>query len=792
MLKVKRKVSKFHQKAELVYQLGKKAIQEKVLFLSTEDESFNGRNITLNGKEYINYGSCSYLGLETSPILKEGAIKAIENYGTQFSSSRSFVSCGLYEELESLLSIIFNSKPVLLATSTSMAHITTLPVVVGPDDLVLCDQQAHFSMQYTFNHLAANGTDIFICKHNEIDQIEEQIVLNYDKYDKIWYLIDGVYSMYGDFAPYDKILKILNKYEKLHLYVDDAHGFSWTGKNGSGHCLSIMPQHERMILAVSINKSFASGGGCIVFPNQDMYERVKYYGGHLTFSGPLQPAIIGAGIASAKLHLSNEIYTYQSEFEEKRKYCNQIAQEYNIPIVSNQDGPIFYIGLGLQSVGFNMVNRVKDDGCYVNLGTYPAVPEMRTGIRFTITNHHSFDDIEKLVKSIATNLPKALQDEDRTMKDIERAFRRVPSFKMPSRGKIIKLRNSELTFKRYETICNLDKQEWDDHHFKNNGLSYNALELLEKSYEQNNRKEHNWDFFYYNIKDNNDELVLSACFCLCLVKDDMFLPDSVSSIIEQERDERNDPYYLTSEVLMLGTPLAERDHLYINKKNKLWTKAFSLMLDELWKEQDKRGINTIILKNFTQDVELNKKLYDHGFIKIEDNEYLDQEHKNDPSRYKELLKDKKQELDYKFGSNEDEIESFKELFEHDVVCNLESNRFSLPAKLFKNIHENSNWETLKLYKSNRLDAICFSVVEQNKFVPLIFGTSFEGKSKNIGVFEHAFENMVQKQNSNQRNSKLEMYPLEKIEKQPTGFIQQRDNYTQKMIENICLKWKKQG
>jgi len=790
MPKVKSKTSKFHQKAELVYKFGRQAAQDKILFLSTQDESFNGREITINNQKFINYGSCSYLGLETHEKLKKGSIDAIKKYGTQFSSSRSFVSSGLYSEAEDLLSIIFNNKPVVVTTSTSMGHLTALPVIVGPNDLVLCDQQAHFSMQYTFSHLAANGADIFICKHNDIDQLENQIKDNYLKYDKIWYLIDGVYSMYGDFAPFDKIEALLNKYEKLHLYVDDAHGFSWTGKNGSGYCLSKMQHHDRMVLLVSLSKSFACGGGAIIFPNQDMFERVRYYGGHLSFSGPLQPSVIASCIESAKLHLSNEIYTLQSDFEEKRKYCNQLAHEYNVPIVSNQYGPIFFVGLSINSVGLNMVNRLFNDGCYVNIGTFPAVPQMRTGIRFTVTNNHTFDDIENLIKSIAKNLPIALREEDRTMKDIERAFRRVPSFKMPKRGKIINLRSQELTFRRYNTIVDINQHEWDNKHKNNNGLSYNILRLLEKSFYQNNKKEHNWDFFYYEIKDKKDELILSACFCVCLIKDDMLMSNSISNLVENERNERNDPYYLTSEALILGTPFTEQNHLYLNKNHKLWEKAISIMLDELWKEQDKRGINTIMLKNFSQDKEIFKKLYDFGFVQFENATALGEKNNNQSSLN---YKNDPSQLQYKFGSKETEIDQIQNLFELEAVNNLEANRFSLPAKLFKNIHNCDDLETVRFYNENNLEVICFSVVDENNCAPLFIGSA----NGNVGERSLAIDRANKKLRAtinqpehitiNEDEKILSLNNLNRI-----SFIQQRDNYNQKMIDNVCLKWSKLG
>ena len=78
-----------------------------LIHLTAEDYALNGRTINVKGKDLINFGSCSYLGLEIDESLKQGAIDAILRYGTQYSSSRAYVSIGLYDEAETLLEKIY-------------------------------------------------------------------------------------------------------------------------------------------------------------------------------------------------------------------------------------------------------------------------------------------------------------------------------------------------------------------------------------------------------------------------------------------------------------------------------------------------------------------------------------------------------------------------------------------------------------------------------------------------------------------------------------------------------------
>lgn len=421
-----------------VVSISEQALEKEIAFLYTQDEYFTGKTVTINGKQKTNLGSCSYLGLELHPKVKAAAQDAIAKYGTQFSSSRSYLSCGLYEEAESLLGNIFDNPNLIVTPSTSMGHLIVMPVMIGSNDLVIADHQAHYSMQFAFKVLAGQGTDVQIIRHNDMEALEKRIIENRDHYDRIWYVLDGVYSMFGDFAPLEQLETLLNTYDNLCVYADDAHGMSWTGANGQGYLLSQIDQHERMIIATSLNKSFAAGGGLILFPNSEWQHRVRMYGGHMMFSGPLQNGSVGAIIGSAKVHLSNEIQGLQDEFHKKLNYCQHLLKEYGLPVVSDDLSPIFFIGLGLPCTGYNLLNRlIKQEGYMVNMAVYPAVPENCTGLRFTINNHLEFDDIKQFVEKLAFHFPLALQEEGRTIQDIYRGFRKVNSFDWIKRRKVL-------------------------------------------------------------------------------------------------------------------------------------------------------------------------------------------------------------------------------------------------------------------------------------------------------------------------------------------------------------------
>lgn len=78
------------------------AIDEGVLHLYADGETFTGRTIGVNNRNLFHFGTTGYLGLEQDSRLKEAAISAIRRYGTQYPLSKSYISNPLYKALESI------------------------------------------------------------------------------------------------------------------------------------------------------------------------------------------------------------------------------------------------------------------------------------------------------------------------------------------------------------------------------------------------------------------------------------------------------------------------------------------------------------------------------------------------------------------------------------------------------------------------------------------------------------------------------------------------------------------
>ncbi len=415
-------MTKLASQVEFVNELAFKLRDLDLIHLIADSHPMPDRRMLhLSDRPIHNFTSCSYLGLETHPLLKEAAKKAIDDYGINFYVSRAYISLNMYEELESLFEQMFGNEVVIMPT-TALGHWAALPVLIGDGDAVILDHQVHTSVQMATKIVKTNGAHVEMIRHNRMDYLESRIKKLSSQYNKIWYLADGVYSMYGDVAPMDELHQLLEKYDNFHLYIDDAHGMSWTGKNGAGYVMSQGPLHPRMVLITSMGKAFGTSGAVAVFNDNQMKEKVRNCGSTLIFTGPLQPPTLAASIASAKIHLSDEINVLQNALSERIRFFDNKAAELGLPIIEGGKTPVFYLGTGKVEVAQNLTNRLKNAGFLTCIAVFPSVPYHRAGLRLLSTVHNEFEDIELLLETVAEELPKALRDENFSMEQIHNAF----------------------------------------------------------------------------------------------------------------------------------------------------------------------------------------------------------------------------------------------------------------------------------------------------------------------------------------------------------------------------------
>ncbi len=377
-----------------------------------EDDQHDGGHVVIGGRKVLNMGSCAYMGLNVDHRLKQGAIEAIERYGPVFSSSTAYTSVALYTDLEHLLTRILGTN-VLVPTTTTLGHLAFFQVAPQAGDVLIMDAQAHASLHLAAHLPQSEGIPIVITAHNDRAELERAVrQAEADGANRIWYIADGVYSMYGDTLTGLGLRELLDQHPTLHAYIDDAHGFGWHGRYGSGVARADLGMHDRVVIAASLSKSFGSGGAVLAVPDEELAHRILIASGTMTFSGPLHPAELGAAVASAELHLAPDFSDRQAELRRQIKLLGDLLAEADIEVADQAGTPIWYLPVGPAHATIELARRMLDADIYTNVALFPVVPHGYAGLRFTQTLYHSDADLMRFAETLAELYPQVRDDPD--------------------------------------------------------------------------------------------------------------------------------------------------------------------------------------------------------------------------------------------------------------------------------------------------------------------------------------------------------------------------------------------
>jgi 7-keto-8-aminopelargonate synthetase-like enzyme len=735
---------------------------------TAEDTVLCGRTLRIGGRDLVHFGSCSYLGLEIDPRLKRGAIDATERFGTQFSSSRAYVSAPPYVELEELLCEVFDAH-ALVTPSTTLGHLAAIPTLIDERDAVILDHQVHNSVQLATRLLQPMGAHVELVRHNRVDLLEERVAELRQRHRHVWYMADGVYSMYGDFAPFEDLEALCERYEQFHLYIDDAHGMSWQGRHGRGVALDRLTPHPRKVIATSLNKSFGAGGGALIFADPEQRRRVRTCGATMLFSGPVQPPLLGAAIASARIHLSDEIETMQQRLRARLDHCSRLLAEVDLPVLSSPDSPVRFIGMGMPRVAQRMTALLMEEGFFVNLGIFPAVPVKKSGVRFSLNLHHSDEDIERLVSCIARNFDEVVRAEGESAEAIWRTFhltqpeggarrrtlsprpppgiaeRRAP--RMPKASRV-----SSYRIERVDTIEKIPADEWDLCLGGRGSFSWQGLHFLERAFRNNPDAENDWRFHYYRVLDANGRPRLATFFTDALWKADMLAPAAVSKKLEKLRQQ--DPHFLVSRAFAMGSLLTEGNHLFIDAESRRpgageWKELVAMLLEAVSQDAESRGAESLVLRDLPDgDAEMDALLRDHGFAKLAapDSMVAELSWRSEDEMLRGLSrKFRRHHIAEVIPWNEtydvdvigegtrrpqaDELAHFYQLYLNVKERSFDLNTFALPREIFGMMADAPGWEllTLRMRPGAASDepeqpvAVVGCFVGEDRYVPTLIG-----------------------------------------------------------------------
>lgn len=354
------------------------------------------REMLVQGRRVINFGSDSFLGLDQDSRVHEAIGRGLERWGSHNGASRAFASVRTNLEAEQKLATWLGTEAALIYPSVSLANMGALPGLVGRRDLLIVDEHAHNSIQEGAKIAQANGVRLVTFQHSDPDDLDK-ILCEAAGYRVAVVAIDGVYSMTGDLPPLRELNEVALRHNAV-LYVDDAHATGVMGPHGRGTVLDALGRYDNALVVGSLSKAFSCFGGFIGCP-APFKRLLKMRSNTYIFGGPVPPPYLDAICTVCDILNSSEYAELQARLQDNVRRLTCGARQLGLTVLGGST-PIISILVGDEADTFRAGNLLFERGYYVQSVTFPAVPYHAGVLRIQVNANHSFDAIEGLLAAL--------------------------------------------------------------------------------------------------------------------------------------------------------------------------------------------------------------------------------------------------------------------------------------------------------------------------------------------------------------------------------------------------------
>ena len=349
-----------------------------------------GAQVSVDGKQFLNFCSNDYLGLANHPDVIAAAIDATKQRGT--GSGASHLICGhsdRHHQLEQQIADFVGAEQAILFSTGYMANLAVPQTFLGRNDLIIQDRLNHASLIDGGRYCEAK-----MKRYPHCDVAAADKLLADSNASRNLVTTDGVFSMDGDIAPVQELKTICDDRQAM-LVVDEAHGFGVLGNNGIGSLECAGLKVGGNVLMVGTLGKSAGSFGAFVAGDAIYIETLVQFARTYIYTTALPPSVVAATSAAIKI--------IASEPERREKLNNNIAQfqtamkQSNLQL-SDSSTPIQPVVLGTAQAALQASEFLKQNGFWVTAIRPPTVAQGSARLRITLSSGHQPQDIKQLAE----------------------------------------------------------------------------------------------------------------------------------------------------------------------------------------------------------------------------------------------------------------------------------------------------------------------------------------------------------------------------------------------------------
>lgn len=371
---------------------------ERVVVKIARAKGKKGPRFYLKGygrRDFIRMNSNSYLGLQFRKDILKAEEKGAEKYGVGPGAVR-FIS-GSYDahiELEKALAKFHGRDDCMITNSAYTAVLGVIASFTTPETIIVSDELNHNCIINAMK--LARPKDKKIFKHLDLNQLESCIKDSIGLCQHLIVVTDGVFSMRGDYAPLDKMVEIIKKYNNefskdIVFVVDDSHGVGALGKTGGG-TEELTNAGKVDILVATLGKAFAVNGGYIV-SNSSVIGYLREKNPFYIYTNPITPSEAAAALKSLEILKSKEGKKLSGHLHKMTKRFEDGLIALGYETIPSQH-PVVPLMVRDTQKTIELVKYLRDNGVLATGLNFPVVPKGDQLIRFQVCADHTPFDID--------------------------------------------------------------------------------------------------------------------------------------------------------------------------------------------------------------------------------------------------------------------------------------------------------------------------------------------------------------------------------------------------------------
>ena len=350
--------------------------------------------VIVQGRPTLMFGSNNYLGLTKHPDVVDAARRALDDYGTGTTGSRTANGTfALHEALERDFAEWFGKRHAIIFSTGYQANLSLIGGLCGAGDVILIDSDSHASI---YDATRQTPSQVIGFRHNSADSLRRKLErLPRGERNRL-VVVEGLYSIRGDVAPLLDIANICSA-NGAYLLVDEAHSLGTYGARGLG-CAEDQGVLDRVDFIVgTFSKSLAGIGGVCVSDHPEL--RALHFLARayvFTASGsPSNVASVAAAVRVIRQHpeLRERLWT---NIRALRRGLRDVGYA-----IGESESPIVPILIGDEERTIALWQGLLTAGLYVNLIVPPGCPKDDCVLRASCSAAHTPDQIDRALEIFA-------------------------------------------------------------------------------------------------------------------------------------------------------------------------------------------------------------------------------------------------------------------------------------------------------------------------------------------------------------------------------------------------------